>query len=365
MHSSPVQSDAISPERIPEGRFTFETRETLCAAAETTSQWFVDRLIPVDGTTIFFGVPGDGKSTVCLALAMAIENGLPFGDQEEFIGSFPGEKVPTAWITFEDGGIGEIGSRLRTYDPDLQSPLVLDGTLTPELVAGTLKSQEALAAETRIAWNELGQTLHQAEVKVAFIDTLSDWASTDASPHLVQACLQLLSHLRRHFAITAVLIGHASSHAREYRKSQELMGATAWMAKARHAVLVESNRSQTWMRVTKSNRGQVGFNVTMSRVDGGPINITSATSPDEYAAERQKSTQKRSWERRREQAQLARTAGPKAWTSVEALGEAAGGSKTIGKNLVKAGFFRKVGRGTYEPVNELIDGDWQAWEASQ
>lgn len=352
-------------EESSSGPVRFLTQADLVEQAQVAGRWFISGLLPVDGTTIVYGVPGDGKSTVCLAWAMALQNGLPLGCQSELEGDFPGERINTCWVTFEDGGVCELSQRMGTFGDGLDWPRVVDGSTIGDLIAGRSKNQDSLSPETQRLWKGFGQQLEAKNVQVLFIDTLSDWASTDASPHLVQACLDLLSSLRRDFGVTTVLIGHASSHAKEFRKSQELMGATAWTAKARHTVLVESNTSKTWMRVTKSNRGPIGLNVTMSKVDGGPIHNTAVTLPGEHEAERQKSRQKRDWKKKREQALAAREAGRTAWTSEDALGTAAGGSKTIGKNLVEAGFFRKVKRGEYEPVNEVIDADWEAWQASQ
>jgi hypothetical protein len=222
-----------------------------------------------------------------------------------------------------------------------------------------------LSAGSQQRWDDLGKRLQVANVKVLFIDTLSELAGTDASARQVQNCFRLLSGLRDRFGVKTVLIGHSSSHAKEGRKSTELMGATAWTAKSRHSVLIAGNPTTTWAKVMKSNRGPTGFNVTLAKVDGGPVTVLGVNSQAEFVAENRKSNQKRDWEKKREHATKAREAGPDCWTSVERLGKAAGGSKSIGNAIVTAGYFRQLERGKYEPVNELIDGNWEAWQASQ
>ncbi len=210
-------------------------------------------------------------------------------------------------------------------------------------------------AATQHHWDELGSSLKVEGVRVLFIDTLSELAGSDATTRQVQDVFGMLSNWRRKYDITVVMIGHSSSHKDSFgKKKTELLGVTAWVAKARHTVLVSSNTTGTFANVQKSNRGPVGFNVTFNKVDGGPVTVLSTNTHDEYVEERKQSTQKRDWEKKRSQAVRARAAGSAHWGSLEALGTAAGGSKTIGRNLVHAGFFRERAGGGYEPVVAVI-----------
>lgn len=354
--------------------YKFVNKPDLLSRESRANQWFIKNLLPSSGTTIVYGVPGEGKSTICLEWALALQNGLPFAGYEPLQGDFPGELINTAWLSFEDDGDEEMTSRLSMHDMNLEWPIYIAES-TPEgwadptslLLDGTngMDANGGLSAGSQQHWDNLGKRLQVANVKVLFIDTLNELAGTDASARQVQNCFRLLSGLRDRFGVRTVLIGHSSSHAKEGRKSTELMGATAWTAKSRHSVLIDGNTTTTWAKVMKSNRGPTGFNVTMAKVDGGPVTVLRVNSQSEYIAEKQKSNQKRDWEKKREQATKARDAGSDHWTSEEGLGKAAGGSKSIGKAIIASGYFRQVGRGKYEPINELIDADWDSWNASQ
>jgi hypothetical protein len=202
--------------------------------------------------------------------------------------------------------------------------------------------------DVRDRWNGLGQTLQENGVRVLFIDTLSELMGSDANVRQAQANFNLLSGLRRDYGITIVLIGHSSSHRDQNgKKKSELLGVTAFTAKARHTVLVQSNSSKTWARVDKSNRGPTGFNVTFERIGGGPVVVTGTNSQDEFVEQDRKRKQDRNWEKKREQARAAKAAGPEAWGSLKAIGQAAGGSRKIGESLVRAGFFIKSGDGLH------------------
>jgi hypothetical protein len=81
--------------------------------------------------------------------------------------------------------------------------------------------------------------------------------------------------------------------------------------------------------------------------------VTGTNSQDEFVEQDRKRKQDRNWEKKREQARAAKAAGPEAWGSLKAIGQAAGGSRKIGESLVRAGFFIKSGDG-YIPNDELI-----------
>jgi hypothetical protein len=356
-------------------RFKLLGKDDFLAMRDEKHQWFIKNLLPVTGTTIVFGAPGEGKSTICLDMALALENGLPFGGDESLLGDFGNEQVRTAWLSFEDGWDYELKERLLQRDPDLRWPLAvaeptaemwtdatvlkLDGSQNP------IEMTNGFTASTQSHWDELGTSLKAQGVRVLFIDTLSELAGSDATTRQVQDVFGHLSQWRRRYQITVVLIGHSSSHKDNFgKKKTELLGVTAWVAKARHTVLVAGNTTTTFANVQKSNRGPVGFNVTFQKVDGGPVMVTSTNTQNEYVEERKKSTQKRDWDKRRAQAVKARATGPSQWGSLEALGAAAGGSKTVGKNLVAAGFFRESEDGGYEPVDVVIDGEWEQSQAA-
>lgn len=356
-------------------RFKLLDKGDFLAMRDEQHQWFIKNLLPVTGTTIVFGAPGEGKSTICLDMALALENGLPFGGDPSLLGDFGREPLRTAWLSFEDGWDYELKERLLQRDLDLRWPLAvaeptgdmwtdatvlkLDGSQNPnEMTSG-------FTAATQHHWDELGSSLKAEGVRVLFIDTLSELAGSDATTRQVQDVFGMLSNWRRKYDITVVMIGHSSSHKDSFgKKKTELLGVTAWVAKARHTVLVSSNTTGTFANVQKSNRGPVGFNVTFNKVDGGPVTVLSTNTQDEYVEERKQSTQKRDWEKKRSQAVRARAAGSAHWGSLEALGTAAGGSKTIGRNLVHAGFFRERAGGGYEPVDAVIDGNWEQIQAA-
>jgi len=335
------------------------------AVPAESGRWYVKNLLPVSGTTIIYGAPGEGKTSICLDMALALENGLPFAGWDRLQGDFPGEHVGTAWLSFEDSWEQEVRERLAMRDPDWEWPrfvarhdaekvhwedavdLKLDGTFPPD-------GSAVIPDYVKDHWNDLGKTLQDDGVRVLFVDTLSELMGSDANVRQAQANFGLLSDLRRRYRITTVLIGHSSSHRDQNgKKKSELLGVTAFTAKARHTVLVQSNSSKTWARVDKSNRGPTGYNVTFERIGGGPVVVTGTNSQEEFVEQDRKQKQNRHWDKKREQARAVKAAGPEAWGSLEAMGAAAGGSRKIGESLVRAGFFTKSGDG-YIPNDDLV-----------
>ena len=337
----------------------------LQAIPAESGRWYIKHLLPVSGMTIIYGAPGEGKTSICLDMALALENGLPFAGCEGLQGDFPGERVGTAWLSFEDSWEQEVRERLEMRDSNMEWPVFIVrhdsekghwGDAVDLRLDGIFPSSgpAEIPDDVRDRWNGLGQTLQENGVRVLFIDTLSELMGSDTHPRQAQANFNLLSGLRRDYGITIVLIGHSSSHRDQNgKKKDELLGVTAFSAKARHTVLVQSNNSKTWARVHKSNRGPTGYNVTFERIGGGPVVVTGTNSQDEFVEQSREQKQNRDWEKKREQAHAVRAAGPEAWVSMKAMGEAAGGSRKIGESLVKAGFFTKNGDG-YIPNDELI-----------
>lgn len=344
-------------------RYQLVEKEDLLALPSTTDPFYIPNLLPTSGTTIVYGVPGEGKSTICMEWALALENGLPFAGSEHFMGDLVGKPIRTAWLSFEDDWSEEVRGRLMMHGNDKSWPLFVaeptggDWTDALSLVLATSfgDAGAAMNREAESHWNDLCMQLQEKHVKVLFIDTLSELVDSNASTIIIQHCFRLFGEMRRRYGITFVLIGHASSHTRPGgKKSTELLGATAWVAKARHTVLVDGNTRETWAKVMKSNRGPTGFNVTMRKVDGGPVDVVKVNTASEYVEERQKSQQQRDWALMREHARLALEAGPAHWKSATSLGAAFNMSATAGRKLVSAGFFTHLGHGRYEPNRELI-----------
>ncbi len=349
------------------------TKQDLMSRGVLGTQWFIKNLLPNSGTTIFYGVPGEGKSTIGMECALAVQNGIPFAGFVDLAGDFVGEKLNTAWLSFEDDWEEEARGRLTMHDDELEWPLFISerqadgwGDAISLLLDGTNGDDLAgiFTADSQRRWDDFGKFLQGHGVRLLFVDTLSELAGTDAKAHKVQQIFRLLSRLRSAYGVATVLIGHSSSHKNSQgKRSSELLGATAWIAKARHTVLVDGNTKMTWAKVMKSNRGPTGFNVNMQKVDGGPITVISTNSQSDYVEQSAKSTQKRDWMAKRENAQAVRAAGPTFWVSADSIGKAAGGSKSIGKGLIDGGYFQSVKRGQYEPVDSIIDADWDSWNA--
>lgn len=349
------------------------TKQDLLSKGAEGTQWFVKYLLPTSGTTIFYGVPGEGKSTIGMECALAVQNGIPFAGFNDLAGDFIGEKVNTAWLSFEDDWEEEARGRLAMHDGELDWPLFISernsdgwGDAVSLLLDGTNGEDLTgiFTADSQRRWDDFGKFLQTHGVRLLFVDTLSELAGTEAKPHKVQQVFRLLGRLRDIYGVTTVLIGHSSSHKNNMgKKSSELLGATAWIAKARHTILIEGNTKMTWAKVMKSNRGPTGFNVNMQKVDGGPIVVLGTNTQSEYVEKSAKSTQKRDWETKRELAKAVRAAGPGFWVSAESIGQAAGGSKSIGNGLINGGFFRSIKRGEYAPVDSIIDSDWDSWNA--
>jgi hypothetical protein len=345
-------------------RYALVTKDELLSLPNNGNQWYVPNLLPESGTTIVYGVPGEGKSTICMEWALALQNGLPFAGSEHFAGEYVGNPINTAWLSFEDDWSWEVRSRLVQHDADVEWPLFVaeptGGTWTDALsliLVNGSNPDSVIGREVKNHWDDLCSQLQEAAVKVLFIDTISELLDSDANPRLVQETFRHFGDMRRKYGVTTVLIGHASSHkSPNGKKKDELLGATAWVAKARHTVLVDGNTKATWAKVMKSNRGPTGYNVTMMKVDGGPVRVLDVTTANEYVERATKKRQNRDWQQLRAYAQKARAAGPEAWRNQTTLGQAAGMSRSVGVRMCNAGLFRRRDNGGWEPVPDLIDG---------
>jgi hypothetical protein len=345
-------------------RYALVTKEELIALPHNGNQWYVPNLLPESGTTIVYGVPGEGKSTICMEWALALQNGIPFAGSDHFAGEYVGNPINTAWLSFEDDWSWEVRSRLVQHGDDLEWPLFIaeptGGTWTDalSLILGNGSNPDStIGREVKNHWDDLCSQLQESGVRVLFIDTISELLDSDASPRLVQETFRHFGDMRRKYGVTTVLIGHASSHkGPNGKKKDELLGATAWVAKARHTVLVDGNTKATWARVMKSNRGPTGYNVTMKKVDGGPVHVVDVNTANEYVERAARKRQDRDWIQLRTYAQQAWEAGSGAWANQTSLGQAVGMSKSVGFRMCKAGFFREGPNGGWEPVLELING---------
>lgn len=340
-------------------------KEDLTANLEQGADFWVPHLIPKEGITVIYGPPKVGKSTVCLDLAMGLQNGVPFGGHEAFrLDEEPSPTVQTAWVSFEDGGKGEFTERAGRWPKHYQWPHLVQEERngvrgTPwslsfnPLLSGTNDHRVAQAA-----WGELGAFLHnraEGEPTVLFVDPLAGLLSVEGKSDEVQSAIKTLSDLRTRHDVHVVLIGHSSEHEDSFgKKKDKIMGPTAWTSGVRHTVFVGGNTSQTWCQVKGSNRGEDGINIQLAKVDGGPVTVTKITSVREYVQEKKASTQQRKWEDTRLQALKAYYAGADAWRTETTIGEAVGGSRSMGRKIILQGFFKKGLDGGYEPVLDKI-----------
>lgn len=345
--------------------FVVLSKEELQARREEGSQFFVPLLIPKWGITAIYGPPKVGKSTVCLDLAMGLQNGVPFGGHEAFrLDEEPSPRVQTAWLSFEDGGDGEFAERTARWPAHYQLPLFLqkerDGAAeTPwSLSFNPLLSGNSDHRIAQAAWHELGAFLQdraQGGPTVLFVDPLASLLSVEGKSDEVQSVVKTLSDLRTRHDVYVVLIGHSSEHEDSFgKKKDKIMGPTAWTSGVRHTVFVGGNTSRTFCRVKRSNRGEDGINIQLAKVDGGPVTVTKITSVREYVQEKKASTQQRKWEDTRLQALKAYYAGADAWRTETTIGEAVGGSRSMGRKIILQGFFKKGLDGGYEPVLDKI-----------
>jgi hypothetical protein len=337
------------------------------ATAHEHPSWYIPNLIPVDGVTIIYGDGGSGKSRILLEACLYLEAGKPFLDSEHFHSDYVGTPVKPAWLSFEDAWAHEASVRLRHHHIQVEGPLFITGNSWQQEpdIAERLRlsrsrefARDGLIDEnTEYNWLLLGQTLQAAGVKVLIVDATKGLVGGHVGrQEVADSVIELFARLRRRYGVTVVLIAHASAHKKESGKaSDEVMGASTWTHSARHVVLVQSNTTKTFARVHKSNWGETGFNVQFARVSEGPLELLHVNTQRDYVERQVAAKQVRDWDIKREQAKRVLAAGPAAYRTEATIGNAAGGSRKIGQNLITAGFFTKAADGTgYEPNHELI-----------
>lgn len=152
--------------------------------------WLWKPYIPFGKITIIQGDPGDGKTTMILAIAAAVTRGLPLPERDE------GEKPFTVIYQTAEDGLGDtIKPRLVQAGADCAKVLVID------------ESKEALTlSDTRIE-----QAIAQTGARLFILDPLQAYLGANVDMHRANEVRPILKHLgnvAERTGCAIVIVGH-------------------------------------------------------------------------------------------------------------------------------------------------------------
>lgn len=152
--------------------------------------WLWKPYIPFGKITIIQGDPGDGKTTMILAIAAAVTRGLPLPERDE------GEEPFTVIYQTAEDGLGDtIKPRLVQAGADCAKVLVID------------ESKEALTlSDTRIE-----QAITQTGARLFILDPLQAYLGANVDMHRANEVRPILKHLgnvAERTGCAIVIVGH-------------------------------------------------------------------------------------------------------------------------------------------------------------
>ena len=128
----------------------------------TTINWLWYPYIPFGKITVIQGDPGDGKTTIVLAIAAALTTGVPLPESDKII-----EPVTVIFQTAEDGLGDTVKPRLVQSGADCERVIVIDES-----------EKELSLSDLRIV-----QAITQTGAKLFILDPLQAYLGADVDMH--------------------------------------------------------------------------------------------------------------------------------------------------------------------------------------
>lgn len=153
-------------------------------------QWLWKPYLPFGKITILQGDPGDGKTTLILAIAAAVTRGIPLPECDTATGP-----SPVIYQTAEDGLGDTIKPRLVNAGADCQRVLVIDES-----------QQELTLSDARIE-----QAITETGARLFILDPLQAYLGADVDMHRaneVRPVFKRLSLVAERTGCAVVIIGH-------------------------------------------------------------------------------------------------------------------------------------------------------------
>ncbi len=193
-------------------------------------KWLWKPYIPLGKITIIQGDPGEGKTTLALAIAAALTRGdmLP-GDTDSR------EPVNIIYQTAEDGLADTIKPRLEAVNADCSHILVID------------ESKEELSMNDE----RIEEAIKQTNAKLVILDPIQAYLGANVDMHRANEIRPVMAHLGRiaeTYGCAVVLIGHLNKSAGQ-KCAYRGLGSIDIPAVARSMLIVGKMKNEPTKRV--------------------------------------------------------------------------------------------------------------------
>lgn len=235
--------------------------KVLLPVAATGAQYLIEKLLPLDATSVLFGDGGQGKSWIALSVAVALATGksLPCGLR-------PTRTCPTLYVDWE-GNEADSADRLRA---------VVTG-LGAENYAGEIHYRRMTRGLTEDA-NFLRSEIARLGIGLVIVDSLG--AACGAEPEGADAAVRTMNTLRSFSPATSLVIAHVSKASADQRGAARPYGSVYVQNLARSVWEVKKSDDEDSLTVglyhRKTNRGKLASPFGLSLQFEGPEDSPSA-----------------------------------------------------------------------------------------
>lgn len=227
----------------------------LLPVAATGAQYLIEKLLPLDATSVLFGDGGQGKSWLALTLAvvLATGKGLPCGLR-------PTRTCPTLYLDWE-GNEADSANRLRA---------ILAG-MEVENYSGEIHYRRMTRGLTEDA-TLLRSEIARRGVGLVVVDSLG--AACGAEPEGADAAVRTMNTLRSFSPATNLVVAHVSKAAADQRGASRPYGSVYVANLARSVWEVRRADDEDTLTVgffhRKTNRGKLAPPFGLSLIFEGP-----------------------------------------------------------------------------------------------
>ena len=224
-------------------------------------EWLWFPYIPLGKLTIIQGDPGEGKTSLALAVASAISTGRPLYD-----GCPRGSPANVIFQTAEDGLADTIRPRLDKTGADSSRIFVID------------ESQKCLSLSDK----RIEEAIKRVRARLLILDPIQAYLGSDVDMNRANETRQLLKMLAQtaeHTNCSVVMIAHLGK--RTQNAIRRSIGSMDFPAAARSVLFVGHSSDERIIAQAKNSLAEKGPSLTFTLDDGFRITGTSDKTADD------------------------------------------------------------------------------------
>ncbi len=210
-------------------------------------EWLWEPYIPQGKITIIQGDPGEGKTTLALALAASLSTGKPLWN------GMPTEPASVIYQTAEDGLADTVRPRLDAMGADCGNVFVID------------ESQKCLSLSDK----RIEDAIESVHAKLFILDPIQAYLGADVDMHRaneVRPLLHAFSQVAERTGCTMVLIAHIGK--KKQNALRRSLGTMDIPAAARSILFVGHTAESRMIAQVKNSLHPLGRSLTFG-LDGG------------------------------------------------------------------------------------------------